>query len=50
MIEVINDPSIDKSVLFYRLDILKSSEDAEWLQNSKLSATELFLGLTCFFG
>ena len=37
-----------KNFLFLCVRILKLSYDAEWLQNSKWSATELFLGLTSF--
>ena len=38
-----------KHFLLSHVRILKSSSDAEWLQNGKWSVMELFLGLTCFF-
>ena len=39
----------NKNFLFSHVRILKSSYDAEWLQDSKWLATELFLGLTFSF-
>ena len=38
--------SFSKNCLFSRIRILKSSENAEWLENSEWSPKELFLVLT----